>query len=88
MLQLCCALVPKREPFLEERQRAEDILLGGLGFAEDARIVSIERGSAKDSRTGYRGLGVFSDGAQFPFECEDALDELQEWALTVLQKQR
>lgn len=79
--------MPKRELFLEERQRAEDILLGGLGFAEDARIVSIERGSGRDGAGGYRGVGVFSDGAEFTFESEDELDELQEWALKVLQKQ-
>jgi hypothetical protein len=61
--------------------RAEDILLGSLGFGEDARVVSIERTS-----DGYQGVGKWADGEEFTFESDDELDELQQWALTVLVK--
>ena len=59
--------------------RAEDILLGSLGFGEEARIVSVERTSV-----GYKGIGRWADGEEFPFESEDELDELTEWALQIL----
>lgn len=64
---------------LSPQVRAEDILLGSLGFGEDARILSIERTSQ-----GYKGIGVWSDGSEFSFESEDELDELQVWALGLL----
>ena len=67
------------EDFLSERQRAEDILLGSLGFAEEAKLESVIR-----SADGYRGVGRFPDGEQFTFESDDLLDELQLWALDVL----
>jgi hypothetical protein len=67
---------------LSPRVRAEDILLGSLGFGEDARIVSVER-----TASGYRGVGAWSDGEEFPFECDEELDDLQEWALGVLDQQ-
>lgn len=61
---------------LSPEVRAEDILLGSLGFGEDARIRTIER-----TDSGYKGTGVWSDGSEFSFESEDELDGLQEWAL-------
>lgn len=64
---------------LSPQVRAEDILLGSLGFGEDARILSIER-----TDTGYKGTGVWSDGSEFSFESEDELDELEHWALDIL----
>jgi hypothetical protein len=64
---------------LSPQVRAEDIILGSLGFGEEARIVSIERVPG-----GYRGVGRWADGEQFPFESEDELDELTEWALQVV----
>ncbi len=64
---------------LSPRVRAEDIILGSLGFGEDARILSVER-----TREGYKGIGVWSDGSEFSFESDDELDELQAWALDVL----
>ena len=64
---------------LSPRVRAEDIILGSLGFGEDARILSVERTSE-----GYKGIGVWSDGLEFSFESDDELDELQAWALDVL----
>ncbi len=67
---------------LSPRVRAEDILLGSLGYGEDARILSVERTS-----TGYHGVGVWSDGEEFSFECDEELDDLQEWALSILEEQ-
>jgi hypothetical protein len=61
---------------LSPEVRAEDILLGSLGFGEDARILSVER-----TAEGYRGVGKWPDGEQFDFESDDDLDELQLWAL-------
>jgi hypothetical protein len=61
---------------LSPEVRAEDILLGSLGFGEEARIVSVEKTDA-----GYRGIGVWPDGEQFDFESDDELDDLQVWAL-------
>jgi hypothetical protein len=63
----------------DPRRRAEDILLGSLGFGEEARLLSIEH--CKD---GYRGTGVWSDGETFEFESDDELSELETWALEVL----
>ncbi len=61
---------------LSPEVRAEDILLGSLGFGEEARIVSIET-----TADGYRGIGRWPDGEEFEFESDDELDELQRWAL-------
>lgn len=67
------------EDFLTEKTRAEDIILGSLGFGEDARIVSIKR-----TNDGFIGVGKFSDGETFEFVNDDELDDLQIWALQVL----
>ncbi len=64
---------------LTPTMRAEDVLLGSLGYGEEARIVSVFR-----TETGYRGIARWSDGEEFPFESDDALDELQLWALEIL----
>lgn len=64
---------------LSPRVRAEDIILGSLGFGEEARVVSIER-----TPDGYKGVGRWADGEEFPFESEDEMDELTEWALQIL----
>lgn len=61
---------------LSPEVRAEDILLGSLGYGEDARIVSVEQ-----TPNGYRGIGAWPDGEQFSFESEDEVDDLQKWAL-------
>lgn len=70
-----------KDDFLEEVTRAEDILLGGLGFGEEARIVTI-------SLTGDRffGTGCWSDGETFVFESEDELSELDRWAVEILKQ--
>lgn len=64
---------------LDERTRAEDILLGSLGFGEGATILSLER-----CGRGYAGRGRYSDGEEFEFSSDDELDQLQEWALLVI----
>lgn len=64
---------------LSPQVRAEDIILGSLGFGEEARVVSIER-----TPEGYRGIGRWADGEEFPFESDDELDDLQDWALGIL----
>jgi hypothetical protein len=65
--------------FLSEKNRAEDILLGSLGFGEEAQLVSIEIIPG-----GYKGIAKWSNGEKFPFVCEEEIDELQQWALKVL----
>lgn len=64
---------------LSPQVRAEDIILGSLGYGEEARIVSIER-----TADGFKGVARWADGERFPFESEDEIDELTEWALQIL----
>lgn len=64
---------------LDPKTRAEDVLLGSLGFDESAHIKSVWR-----TEEGYAGIGIWSDGESFDFESDSELDELQRWALTVL----
>jgi len=71
--------VDKADDFLDEKTRAQDILLGGLGFSEDAQIVSI---TITDS--GYKGIGSWPDGEKFEFESDDPLGDLEKWALGVV----
>lgn len=65
--------------FLAPKKRAEDILLGAVGFGEDARIVSVRR-----TPEGFAGVGAWPDGEEFPFESEEPPTELELWALSVL----
>lgn len=67
------------EDFLSEELRAEDIILGSLGFGEDAHIISIR---AVDG--GFVGIGRWADGEEFDFESDSELSELEMWALGVL----
>jgi hypothetical protein len=69
----------KKDDDLSPQARAEDILLGSLGFGEEAKILSLEH-----TDQGYRGVGVWPDGEKFQFENDDELDDLQVWALRVL----
>jgi hypothetical protein len=69
-----------KEDFLSERNRAEDILLGSLGFGEDASILSV---SVSDDGL-YRGVGRWPDGDTFEFESDEPAGELELWALKVL----
>lgn len=68
------------EKFLSEENRAEDILLGALGFGEDASIVSVE---LTDDGF-YRGVGKFGDGETFDFTSDIEADELERWAIGIL----
>ena len=66
--------------FLAPEKRAEDIILGALGFGEEAKIVSITA-----TPEGFSGKGVWPDGESFSFESEDAPSDLERWAIGVLQ---
>ena len=66
--------------FLAPGKRAEDILLGALGFGEDARIVSVRR-----TAEGFAGVGAWPDGEEFPFESEEPPTKLELWALSMLE---
>lgn len=70
-----------KEDFLSEETRADDILLGSLGVAEEATIISIEL-----KRRGYRGIARRPDGEEFLFESDDDLDDLEKWALGIISK--
>jgi hypothetical protein len=64
---------------LSPQVRAEDIILGSLGYGEEARIVSLER-----TPEGFKGIGRWADGEEFSFESDDEVDELTEWALQIV----
>jgi hypothetical protein len=64
---------------LSPQVRAEDILLGSLGYGEEASIITVEK-----TTIGYRGIGKWPDGEQFSFECDEELDSLQAWALAYM----
>ncbi|MCB9030216.1 MAG: hypothetical protein H6619_04130 [Deltaproteobacteria bacterium] len=68
-----------KDDFLDERIRAQDILLGALGFGEEASILSLE-----PTEDGYRGIGAWEDGEQFEFESEESLTDLERWAISIL----
>jgi hypothetical protein len=70
-----------KDDLLDERKRAEDILLGSLGFGEDASILSIQK-----TKEGYQGKGQWTDGSLFEFESDDELGDLEVWALGILTK--
>ncbi|MCB0309933.1 MAG: hypothetical protein KDD42_01780 [Bdellovibrionales bacterium] len=63
----------------DQRIRAEDILLGSLGFGEEASIVSLEA-----TASGYSGRGAYLDGEEFQFESEDPLSEIEKWAIEII----
>ncbi len=67
------------DDFLSKKIRAEDIILGSLGFDEDAKIVSIEK-----TTNGFKGVGSWSNGEEFCFSSDNLLSELEEWALDIL----
>jgi hypothetical protein len=69
------------EEQLDEITRAEDILLGALGFDGDAKIITL----VCDAE-GYRGTGSWPDGDSFDFSSDWTPDELELWAIEILQK--
>jgi hypothetical protein len=69
------------DPLDDPVRRAEDVLLGGLGFGEEASIVSLERSQEK----GYSGVGRWADsGELFEFSSDEELSVLEVWALETL----
>ena len=71
-----------KEKFLEERTRAEDIILGALGYDCTAKILEIKLDGDK-----FIGKGIFEDGEEFDFESEDELSDLDHWAVSILNKE-
>jgi hypothetical protein len=70
----------KKENCLDEKTRAEDILLGSLGFDSEAKIIEV-----KLTAQGYQGRGRWSDDNEtFDFQSEEEADELEKWAVGVL----
>ncbi|MCI5064608.1 hypothetical protein MRY87_02660 [bacterium] len=69
----------KKDDFLAERVRAEDILLGGLGFGEEATIIDVVL-----ERDLYRGRGRWRDGTEFEFESDEEPSDLERWAIEVM----
>jgi hypothetical protein len=51
---------------LSPQTRAEDILLGSLGYGEEAKILKIEKTAG-----GYRGGGVWPDGEYVSVACPE-----------------
>ena len=68
-----------KKDFLDEKTRAEDIILGSLGYGEEAKIVSI-----KKNKSGFSGVGKFLDGEEFSFSSEGELEEIELWAVEIL----
>lgn len=68
-----------KDDWLNERTRAEDIILGSLGLGDEARISTIT-----ETQEGFKGVALFDDGEEFPFESEDELSDLERWALRIL----
>jgi hypothetical protein len=67
---------------LDEVSRAEDVILGSLGFGEDAKIIEFRR----DGEV-YRGIASWSDGEQFEFETAvTEMSELELWAVDTFMK--
>lgn len=64
--------------YLSEVTRAEDILLGSLGYGEGASIIAVEVTSS-----GYAGTAQWDDGQIFEFRSDEKLTELETWALEV-----
>jgi hypothetical protein len=69
------------EEFLDERTRAEDILLGSLGIDGEATILEI-----KTTDGGYKGRARWGDGEVFDFESDEELTDLEKWAMAILLK--
>ncbi|MCB0328644.1 MAG: hypothetical protein KDD70_03240 [Bdellovibrionales bacterium] len=72
-------MTPAKEDFLEEHVRAADILLGGLGFGEDAQVIEVTLEGER-----FFGRGKWADGEEFSFESEDEVTDLEKWAIEIL----
>lgn len=69
-----------KDSCLSELQRAEDIILGGLGLDSSFKIKEIS--ATKD---GFKGLAFCADDL-IEFKNEFPLDSLDSWALSILIK--
>ena len=67
------------EDFLSEKIRAEDIILGSLGYGEEAKLTKLEA-----TASGFSGKGRYQDGEEFDFCSDLELSELEKWAIKVL----
>lgn len=61
--------------------RAEDILLGGLGFGSEAKIIEVRLKADH-----FSGTGCWQDGEEFTFESEEKATDLELWAIETLTK--
>lgn len=66
--------------FLNEHTRAEDILLGALGFDEDAKIIEV----SLTSNDHYSGTACWGDGEEFSFLSDTVVTDLERWAVGIL----
>ena len=64
---------------LDPLTRAEDILLGALGYDVSASIIEVH-----PTENGYAGSGKYVDGEVFEFESGAGLAELESWAIKVI----
>lgn len=72
----------KEDDWLNEKNRAEDIILGALGYGQDAKILNI-----KKDEYGFQVNGEFSDGEKFQSIYQDELSKLEMWAILILQQE-
>ena len=70
-----------KDKCLDQRTRAEDIILGALGFGEEAKIVSIKKAINGNA---FSGVARWADGEQFEFHSDEELSEIEIWALNIL----
>jgi len=76
----CGSMVMDVEKFLDDEAiRAEDVLLGTLGFDLGSRITSL-----KLTESGYQGHACWQEGDEFSFESQGPLSDLELWAVQVL----
>ena len=66
-----------------ELSRAEDILLGSMGYGEGAKLANVT--IAGDQITLH---GEFSDGEAFSADIDQELSDLEHWALNILEASR
>ena len=66
---------------LDARSRAEDILLGSLGFDSEATVLSVRK-----EELGYSGLAQWADGEQFEFRSDSPLSDLESWAIEIIEQ--
>jgi len=72
-----------KESWLNEQERAQDIILGSLGFGEDVKLLSFE-----ETSEGFKGIAIFPDGIEIAIENDGELTHLERWALGVLASAR